>query len=123
MSKQEKTILVVEDDQTTKELLRIRLEGEGYNVIAAINGIQGLERLMESKIDLIVLDIIMPKLDGCALVQEIKRMEDLKNIPIIVITARDNLQNFLIEEGVDEYFEKPIEIKSLLQKIEDLLGD
>jgi len=115
-----KKILVIDDEREMVELTRFRLQANGYEVITAVNGIEGLNLAQEEKPDLITVDIMMPKLDGVGFIQEIKRLPDLKSTPIIVITGRDNLHNFLKEEGVNAYLTKPLDIDEFLELVKSL---
>ena len=118
-----KRILVVDDDPGIVELIKIRLENNGYEVITALNGAMGLQKVQEQIPDLILLDIGMPQIDGCTFVREIKKMEGVSDIPIIILTGRDYLQNYLYEEGIDAYLIKPVIIKELLGKLKSLLKE
>lgn len=81
-----KKILVIEDEEILLKLLKKRLSQEGYAVSIAINGIEGLELMRKNKPDLILLDIIMPKMGGFELMEETAKDEELKDIPIIIIS-------------------------------------
>ena len=118
-----KKILVVDDDPGIVELLRIRLENNGYQVTTANNGAVGLQKAQELKPDLILLDIGMPQIDGCTFVREIKKMDEVNKIPIIVLTGKDYLQNYLFEEGIEAYLIKPVIIKEMLGKLKSILGE
>jgi CheY-like chemotaxis protein len=82
-------ILVVEDDSATREMIRRTLEGDGWTVCEAENGRVGLERLAESRPELILLDLMMPEMDGFEFVAELRRNEEWRGIPVVVVTARD----------------------------------
>ena len=82
-------ILVVEDDETTRTMLRRLLVGEGCLVSEAANGRLGLERLADGRPDLILLDLMMPEMDGFEFLAEIRELEDHAGIPVVVITAAD----------------------------------
>jgi CheY-like chemotaxis protein len=81
--------LVVDDDQVTRHLIRNLLEKEGWLVTEAENGVVGLDRVKEARPDLIVLDLMMPEMDGFLFAQELRRNEDCRTIPILVVTAKD----------------------------------
>jgi CheY-like chemotaxis protein len=83
------SVLIVEDDQTTRKLLRVTLEKEGWSVLEAEDGIAGLRRLEEIRPELILTDLMMPKMDGFEFVAELRRNESWKDIPVMVLTAKD----------------------------------
>ena len=83
------TILVVEDDEATREMVRQMLEGDGWTIIEAENGRVGLERMAEAKPDLILLDLMMPEMDGFDFAAELRRRDEWRDLPILVMTAMD----------------------------------
>src|ERR1041384_2921795 len=95
-----KKILVIDDDPEIIELARNRLEASHYDVLTATDGVAGFALLKDHKPDLIVLDVLMPHMDGYSFVQEIKRHDALRHIPILVVTAKDEMQELFISEGV-----------------------
>ncbi len=82
-----KTVLLVDDDLTLREMYEERLKTEGFNIIQATNGEEALVKARESKPHIILLDIMMPKVNGFDVLKELKADEELKNIPVIVLTA------------------------------------
>ena len=110
-------VLVIDDNPAMVKLLAIRLLTQKYEVVTASNGIEGLNAAREHLPNLIILDVNMPELDGCGFVDEIKEIDVLKKIPIIVYTAKDDLQNFLLEKGVNAYLKKPLDPTVFLEKI------
>ena len=115
-----KTILVIDDDLEVVALLRNRLEGQHYNVLTAGDGVSGFTQAREQKPDLIVLDIVMPQMDGYTFVQEIKRIDELKKIPIIVITAKADMEDLFLGQGVSICLIKPIKTDIFLEKVRQL---
>lgn len=114
------TILYVEDNSDNRKLVRRVLTAEEFSMVEAANAVQALDRLKEVKIDLILMDINMPDMDGYALTAKIKSMPDYMNIPIIAVTAnvmRGDREKSL-EAGCDGYIQKPIDIDTLAQQIE-----
>jgi len=113
-------ILVVDDDKSTRLLLRAVLEAENYTVTAARNGAEALEIMDREHVDLVVLDVMMPKMDGWQVCREIRAYS---KVPIIMLTARgderDELQGFRL--GVDEYISKPFSPKILVARVEAIL--
>ena len=88
-SAEEKTVLVVEDDAPTREMVRRILEKDGWIVLEAENGKVGLEQLAKARPALILLDLMMPVMDGFEFVEVIRKREDLKDIPVLVVTVKD----------------------------------
>ena len=114
------TILYVEDNPDNRSLVRRVLGAEGYTVVDAINAKQAIEKLELGKVDLILMDINMPDMDGYTLTAKIKAMSDYKKIPIIAVTAnvmRGDREKSL-EAGCDGYIQKPIDIDTLGQQVE-----
>lgn len=114
------TILYVEDNSDNRTLIRRVLEAESYSVVDAINAGQAIEKLEKSKIDLILMDINMPDMDGYTLTTKIKGIEKFSAIPIVAVTAnvmRGDREKSL-EAGCDGYIQKPIDIDTLAQQIE-----
>jgi CheY-like chemotaxis protein len=81
-----KKILIIEDEIILLELLKKKLTGEGYDVLTAMDGIEGLEKMKENRPDLILLDIVMPRMGGIEVMEEMQKSDELTNIPIIVIS-------------------------------------
>lgn len=117
-----KKILVIDDEQDLVKLLKTRLEADHYEVIAAYDGKMGLEKWREEKPHLIILDIMMPEIDGYSFVQESKTRPELNPCPIIVLTARPGMQEIFEVEGVKDYIVKPFDGEDLLRKIHRYLG-
>jgi two-component system cell cycle response regulator DivK len=117
------TILYVEDDFNNRTLVRRVLEAEGYQVVDAANANQAMGCLKEHKIDLILMDINMPEVDGYALTTKIKSVPEYAKIPIVAMTAnvmRGDRERSL-EAGCDGYIQKPIDIDRLTQQVERFL--
>lgn len=117
------TILIVEDERDILETVKFRLEANGYQVISAADGEEGLKKARESKPDLIILDLLLPKLDGYKISRLLKFDEKYKDIPIIIFTARVHKDDEALgyETGAEAYIAKPFEPQALLGKIEELL--
>ena len=123
-------ILVVDDDPDILEAASIILEAHGYKVVAARDGIEALNRLKEEKPDLMILDLLMPRLDGFGVCKELKdpRWAKYAHIPIIILSSvrQDaSKRRYELETGVqldvDDYVEKPIEHTVLLERVEKVL--
>lgn len=119
-----KRILIVDDEEDLRKMLAFRLEAVNYEVLQAANGQDGLNRARSDNPDLIILDLMLPKLDGFKVCRMLKFDEKHKHIPIIMFTARAQKsdENLGIEMGADAYITKPFEPKVLLEKIKELLG-
>jgi two-component system alkaline phosphatase synthesis response regulator PhoP len=117
-------ILVVDDEIYIVHILDFSLGMEGYEVVTALDGEQALERVAEQKPDLIVLDIMMPKLDGYETCKVLKSREDTKNIPVILLSAkgRNVDQKTGFEVGADDYITKPFSPRKLVERINAILG-
>ena len=114
-------ILVVDDDRNTRILLKAVLESEKYNVFTANNGVDALKVLDSEHVDLVIVDIMMPKMDGYSLTETIRTSDS--NLPILMISAKhlpaDKKQGFLV--GTDDYMTKPIDEDEMLLRIKALL--
>ena len=118
------TILYVEDNPDNRSLIRRVLEAEDYAVVEAINAMQALEKLETSKIDLVLMDINMPDMDGYTLTAKIKSIQKFSIIPIVAVTAnvmRGDREKSL-GAGCDGYIQKPIDIDTLSQQIERFIN-
>jgi len=115
-----KKVLVVEDSSTTRKVIAITLGQKGYDVIEARDGLEALSRLNEEKPDLILLDIILPKMDGYKILSIIKSNAVFKDIPVIMLTSRDGFMHKVKGKlaGSAEYLTKPFDPKVLVQTIE-----
>jgi len=114
------TILYVEDNPDNRNLIRRVLNADGYSVVEAINAAQAIEKLEDNRIDLILMDINMPDIDGYTLTSKIKSIQKFSKIPIVAVTAnvmRGDREKSL-EAGCDGYIQKPIDIDTLSQQIE-----
>src|ERR687894_2105234 len=116
-------ILAVDDTPENLEILRMRLEAQGYAVAEAVDGEDGLARIRELKPDLILLDIMMPKRDGISVVRELKQDPDLRSIPVILVTAKADTRDVVqgLDAGGDDYLTKPFEHSALLARVRSML--
>lgn len=119
-----KRILIIEDDDETRELLRMALEKRGYQVTVAEDGVRGYDTALFLKPDLIVTDIQMPGADGVHVIRRVRDTASLEDIPIIVTTAFGNgTATFSLQLGANAYEPKPINPESFLSTIQRLLKD
>jgi CheY-like chemotaxis protein len=114
-------ILVVEDDGATRDLLRMSLELEGYTVSLAANGVEGWQRLRSSPPSLVLLDIMMPEMDGGELLGLIRGDPELSRLPVIVISAFGAMTS-ITSSRAEEYVPKPFDLDGLLATIERYCG-
>jgi len=115
-----KKILITDDEIKLAEVMKVRFEKEGYQVILAHDGEVGVEKAKAELPDLIIMDIAMPKLDGYTAVKLIKKEETTKHIPIIMLTGKDQMEEIFKMEGVNEYVTKPFDydvLASLIKKV------
>lgn len=113
------TVLVIEDHPDQRDLLAIVLQREGYRVVTAANGVEALERLETEHVQIALSDIMMPKMDGFELIKQVRSNPSLKNIYLILITARiqegDRVRG--LDLGADDYITKPFSFSELLARI------
>jgi two-component system response regulator VicR len=126
VSKQPKKILYIEDEAIMLELVRLILERKGFEVFGALGGREGLEIARREHPDLILLDLMMPDIDGWQVYRQLKAYDDLKNIPVIVVTAKaqpiDKVLGLSVAK-VDGYITKPFEPQELLTSISRVFGE
>lgn len=117
------SILLVDDEEDIVEFLSYNLTKEGYKVITASNGRKAIEKAVKYKPTLILMDVMMPEVDGISAVQEIRKIEELNDTIIVFLTARaeDYSQIAGFEAGADDYVTKPIKPKVLISRIAALL--
>ena len=115
-----KTILIVEDEQNIVDILSFNLSREGYDTLEAYDGPTGLQLALEQNPDLILLDLMLPGMDGWQVLREIRKTS---NVPIIMLTAKDETFDKVLglELGADDYVAKPFEPKELLARIKAVL--
>ncbi len=116
-------ILIIEDEEHIVELIKFNLESNGYKVSYAFNGRDGIKRVEMEKPDLVLLDLMLPEVDGIDVCNRIKNNRDLKQIPIIMLTAKSSETDKIIglEIGADDYITKPFSIRELLTRIKVIL--
>ena len=116
-------ILIVDDHEDNVEVIRARLEASGYQIESAADGIEALERVRQSPPDLILLDVMMPHIDGIEVARRIKADESLPFIPIIMQTALDTVQHKVegLGAGADDYVTKPINFAELEARVKSML--
>lgn len=112
-------IAVIEDDRDINELIAYNLQKEGYNVIRSLDGGQGLFLIQKERPDLVLLDLMLPGMDGLEICQALKQSDATKDIPIIMITAKGEESDIVVglQMGADDYINKPFSIKVLLARV------
>jgi len=116
-------ILVIDDDMAINELIKVNLELQGYSVIQAYNGIEGFAKAKQEEPALVILDVMMPEVDGFTVAQRIRQCPEIAETPIIMLTALSQLNNKVngFNIGVDDYLTKPFEIDELIVRVRALL--
>ena len=119
---EEKRILVVDDDENICRLLKMYLANEGFQIFVAYDGAKALEYVEKEKIDRIILDVMMPVMDGWDVCRAVRK---ISTVPIIMLTARDMLEDKLtgFEAGADDYMVKPFETKDLVARVKARLRE
>jgi CheY-like chemotaxis protein len=119
-----KKILIVEDEKDLVFLMHQALETAGYKIAEAFNGKEALIEARKEKPDLIIMDIMMPEVDGYTATQEIRKDEALKAIPILISTAKGQMRPMFTNDAkVEGYLEKPFTLKVLLGEVKQLIGE
>jgi len=116
-------IMVVDDEPNIVQTLRDRLEMNEYEVVTAGNGKEGLERFEEEHPDVILLDVIMPIMDGHEMLEALRKRPAGQNVSVIMLTARSQTQDIARANacGIDDYIVKPFDLSELLEKIESVV--
>ena len=115
-----KTVLIVEDDRNIADLLRLYLEKEGYKVVIALDGLKGVEEFRACQPSLVLLDVMLPGMDGWGVCRTIRAES---KTPIIMLTAKSETEDKVqgLKQGADDYITKPFEMKEVLARIEAVL--
>jgi len=110
-------ILIVEDHFDSREALRALFEAFGYEVVEAVNGRDAIVRASIEQPALILMDIMMPEVDGLDACRAIRQLPGMEHIPIIAVTAMDGAQELALQAGMSDYVRKPVDIHGLLAKV------
>ena len=125
MAEERKTIVCIEDEPEMIHLVKLILVRKGFELIGAVGGREGIETVRRVKPDLVLLDLMMPDMDGWEVYQQMKADEELKHIPVIVVTAKaqsiDKVLGLHIAK-VDDYITKPFGPQELIQSVNKVLG-
>jgi CheY-like chemotaxis protein len=116
-------LLLVEDNEMNRDMLSRRLQRRGYEVIIAVDGVEGLEMALNESPDLILMDMSLPLLDGWEATRRLKSMPEISSIPVLALTAHaiSGDREKALDIGCDDYDTKPVEFQRLLEKIQKLL--
>jgi len=120
-----KKILIVEDESSLVEVLKMRFERNGYSVDIASDGQEALAKVRADRPNLILLDIMLPKIDGYKVCRILKFDEKYKHIPVLMLTAKTQEEDKTLgfNVGANAYITKPFDTKELIQKVKELLGE
>jgi putative two-component system response regulator len=121
---QKTKVLIVDDEPLNVDYIEQRLEDLDYQIITAADGQEALNKIKREQPDLILLDLMMPVLDGFAVLKEIKADNYLRDIPVIIVSAVDDSKSIVkgIKQGADDYITKPIDAERLKKKVREHLG-
>ena len=117
------TILLAEDHLDSRDAMRALLEAHGYRVIEAANGREAVERALEERPDLVLMDIMMPEMDGFEATRVLRSQDRTRRTPIIAVTAMDGAQRLSMQAGADDFIAKPIDTRGLMAKIRNWLTE
>ncbi len=120
-----KNVLAIDDSMTNNVLLEAVLNNHQYSMYTALDAQEAYRILNEVRIDLILLDLIMPGVSGVEFLEEIKKHENTKNIPVIVVSAvtEENIQNKVLKDGAAYFMDKPVNLKALINKVDELTSE
>lgn len=118
-----KRILYIEDEEEMVSMMRLRLEAAGYEYSSAADGEEGLKKIYSEKPGMVLLDILLPKIDGLALCRKIKDDPAVKNIPVLIVSASSgkDMEAKCFAAGADDIIVKPFDSRELLEKINKLV--
>lgn len=118
-----KKILIIEDQSNIIELIRFNLEQAGYQVDYALDGEAGLEQINKNRYDLLILDLMLPKIDGLTLCTMLRKQPETHKMPIIMLTAKSTELDKIVglEMGADDYVTKPFSVRELIARVKALL--
>jgi CheY-like chemotaxis protein len=114
-------ILVAEDHHDSRDALRMLLEAFDFDVVVAENGAQAIERALGDRPDLILMDIMMPEMDGLEAIRRLRREKSMTKVPIIAVTAMEGAHGPSLQAGASDFVRKPVDTNLLLKKIRESL--
>ena len=116
-----KTLLIIEDEEDLRETVEYKFKACGFKVVTAFDGLDGLEKLETIKPDLIILDMNMPRMNGLEFYQRIKGEDEKPKYPILILTARANMEQLSRDLDVDGFMSKPLELDELFKEVESII--
>ena len=118
-------ILLVDDSETVLLIEKMILRKEPYQLITAKNGLEGVEKALETRPDLILMDVVMPEMNGFEAVRRLRQRDATRSVPIVMVTAKAEAESMETgyESGCSDYITKPIDSTELLTKVRYILGD
>ena len=121
---QKPKVLIVDDEPFNVDYLEQELEDCDYQILTAFNGKEALDKIRREHPDLVLLDLMMPVLDGFAVLSHIKADNDSRDIPVIIVSAANDSRSVVkgIKQGADDYLTKPVDAGLLVQKVKEYLG-
>lgn len=120
-----KKILVVDDEEDIREIIKVRLISHGYNVLTAEDGYVALSLAKRERPDLIILDIMMPNMDGYTALKEIRKDKEIGRTPVIILSVKEKnkMEDIFYFQNISDYIEKPFESEELIEKVKKILGE
>jgi len=120
-----KKILVVDDEEDVREIVKARLIFQGYEVLTAEDGSTALAMAKREKPDLIILDIMMPNMDGYTTLRELRKDKEIGNTPVIILSVKekDKMEDIFYFQNISDYIEKPFDSEELIEKVKKVLGE
>jgi len=124
MTDKQPVVLVADDEEDIKVVLRMFLEAVGYEVVTAFDGLDALEQIKSAKPDVVLMDIMMPVIDGIEVVRQMKATPGIRDIPVVMLTAaaQSDMVERAIQAGAADYIVKPFEPETVQRAIEKVLG-
>ncbi|MFA5388649.1 MAG: response regulator [Candidatus Omnitrophota bacterium] len=118
-----KKILVIDDEEDIQKLLKIRLEQEGFTVVTAGDGERGIQTAELEKPDIIIMDIMMPNMDGYSCLKEVRKSQKIKDTPVLMLSGKEEekIRDLFAFQKISGYVEKPFELDILVMKIKEIL--
>jgi len=119
------SVLIVDDEPMTQDLLRLMLEPAGFRVTGAEHGLEALQKIQENKPDIVILDVMMPHMDGITVCKEVRRNAETADLPIVMLSGKTHLN--AIEEGLkagaNRYLAKPMSRTDLIKNLREVLAE
>ena len=119
----QKKILIIDDEEDIQKLLKIRFQQENFVVVTANDGDIGVKVAEQEVPDIIILDIMMPKMDGYSCLKEIRKLPKIKNVPVLMLSGKEEekVRDLFAFQKIDGYIEKPFELDDILSKVKEIL--